>query len=300
VTFSDQLPSKQWAALTFRGERVAEVWFKPEGEPLALVFRIPQGSFRIPAIGPRLTTEILLKTVAIAADEVESWRCEGVSYPGPDGPDPGLSSPLPQPPPGVPHLEVHVRLKPPAQAAAPNAGGEPGTAVANWHDLEARWRAILGLEATVDTLRRSVEGARAEVEAAVRRALTAEEKTYALATDVAQWTRAKSRAHYTLPKANDFIHRATWAAGTPERKRLGELFKEPVGAHTFPEGDEVLRALESLGKDRQVLSAQGVTVCQECKAVAADIQTALRQLQSNATARASAKKGGARAKGKSF
>lgn len=63
MTFSEQLPSKQWAALTFRGERVAEVWFKPEGEPLALSFRVPQSSFQLPGIGPRLTPENLLTRI---------------------------------------------------------------------------------------------------------------------------------------------------------------------------------------------------------------------------------------------
>jgi hypothetical protein len=62
----------------------------------------------------------------------------------------------------------------------------------------------------------------------------------------------------------------------------------------------VVQDLEYLRKDRQVLSAQGMTVYQECKAIAADLQRALRTLQSNAAARASQKKGGAGAKGKSF
>src|SRR5580700_1350897 len=97
MNFSEQLPSKQWAALTFRGERIAEVWFKPEGEPLALVIRIPRSSFQIPGIGQRLTTENLLKAVAIAPDEVESWRHGGASHSALDGPDPELTNPLPQP-----------------------------------------------------------------------------------------------------------------------------------------------------------------------------------------------------------
>ena len=51
VNFSEQPPSKQWAALKYRGEKFAEVWFKPEGQPLALTFRIPQASFQIPGMG---------------------------------------------------------------------------------------------------------------------------------------------------------------------------------------------------------------------------------------------------------
>jgi hypothetical protein len=300
VNFSEQLPSKQWAALTLRGERIAEVWFKPEGEPLALLFRIPRSSFQTPGIGPRLTAENLLKGVAVAADEVESWRHGGAPHSAPDGPDPGLTDPLPPPPYDVTHLEIHVRLKPPPRAAH-EVSREPEAAPAGWHDLEARWKAVLGLEATVDTLRMSMEGLRAELEASLRRTLTADEKVHALAADVAQWNKAKSRAHYALPKASEFIHRATWAAGTPERKRLGELFKSPIGTQTpLPQADEVLQGLEFLRKDRQVLSAQGVAVCQECRAIAADVQGALSRLQSNAAVRASKKKGGTGAKGKSF
>ena len=63
---------------------------------------------------------------------------------------------------------------------------------------------------------------------------------------------------------------------------------------------ELVQALEMLRKDRQVLSQKGVTVYQECKAISADIQRALRTLQSNAASRASQKKGGTGAAGKSF
>jgi hypothetical protein len=301
VNFSEQLPSKQWAALTFRGERTAEVWFKPEGDPLALVFRIPRSSFQIPGIGQRLTTENLLKAVAIATDEVESWRHGGASHSALDGPDPELTNPLPQPPHDVTHLEIHVRLKPPSQEAAHEVSREPEVAPAAWHDLAARWKAVLGLEATVDTLRISMEGLRAELEATLRRMLPADEKVHALAADVAQWNKAKNRAHYALPKASEFIHRATWAAGTPERKRLGEIFKNPIETQTsLPPADEVLQEIENLRKDRQVLSAQGVTVYQECKTISQDVKAALRRLQSNAATRASQKKGGTGAKGKSF
>src|SRR5439155_15656045 len=185
MIFSEQAPSKQWAALTFRGERIAEVWFKPEGEPLALRFRIPQSSFHIPGIGQRLTTENLLKAVGVAAEEVESWRHGGASHSAPDASHPDLTNPLPQPPDDVTHLEIHVRLKPPPRAAADEVSREPGVVPAEWHDLEARWKAVLGQEAALDNLRKSMEGMRAELEASMRRSLTADDKVHALAADVA-------------------------------------------------------------------------------------------------------------------
>ena len=61
----------------------------------------------------------------------------------------------------------------------------------------------------------------------------------------------------------------------------------------------VLIQLENMQKDRQILAAHGATVYHECKAIAADVQRALRTLQSNA-ANAHKKKGGEAGKGKFF
>ena len=74
MIFFDQPPSKEWATLKYKGEKFAEVWFKPEGEPFALTFRIPHKSFQTPGISQLLTIENLLKAVNIVQDEVESWR----------------------------------------------------------------------------------------------------------------------------------------------------------------------------------------------------------------------------------
>jgi hypothetical protein len=299
VSFSEQPPSKQWAALKYRGETIAEVWFKPEGEPLSLTFRIPQKSFQVPGIRQGLTTENLLKAVTISTEEVESWRLEGASHSGTDGPNPELRHPLPPPPQDVAHLIICVRLRRTPQAVAPEEGREPEVPAEKWQDLEARWKAIEAQEVTLDTLRLRMEGLRVEMETASKKALTTDEKVYALNADVAQWNKAKNRVHYALPKVKEFIHRATWAIGTPERKELGELFKSHIQPHVpFPEMDKVLQQLDNLLKDRQVLSAQGVTVQQECSSISADIQGALRTLQGNAAANARKKMGEARAKGK--
>src|SRR5262249_1254988 len=161
-------------------ERFAEVWFKPEGEPFALTFRIPQTSFQIPGMGQRLTTENLLKAVAIATEEVESWRYGDVSHPGLGGSNPELRHPLPPPPPAVGSLSGSGSLKPPLPTVAPNESGESEIPSAKWQLLEARWTAIKGLEATIDSLRQRMEGLRAEMEASVRKTLTTEEKVHAL------------------------------------------------------------------------------------------------------------------------
>lgn len=300
MNFSERPPSKQWAALKFRGEPFAEVWFKPEGEPFALTFRIPRESFQTPGVGQRLTAENLLKAVGIAAEEVELWRHEGVSHPGVNGPDSELGRPLPPPPRDVSHLDLYVSLKPP-RAVAPNESREPEVPEAKWQDLEARWNVILGLEASVDTLRMSMEALRAEMEASSRRTLTSEEKLHALNSDVAQWNKAKSRVLHALPKVKEFIHRSTWVTGTPERKKLEELVKNFIRPRVaFPQMDQVVEQLESLLKDRQVLSAHGVTVYQDCKSVSADVQGALRTLQSSAAANATKKRGETAARGKFF
>ena len=301
MNFSEQPPSKQWATLKCRGEQVAEVWFKPEGQPFALTFRIPQKSFQIPGMGQRLTTESLLQAVGIATQEVESWRHDGASPSGMNGPNTELGHPLPPPPQDVTHLNVYVSLKPPPQAVAPNASCEHEIPEEKWQDLEARWNAILVLEANIDGIRISMEALRAEMEASSRKMLAGDEKVHALNADVAQWNKAKSRALFALPKAREFIHRSTWAAGTPERKKLEELFKTHIRPRIpFPQMDQVFEQFEHLLKDRQVLSAQGVSVYQECKSISAELQGTLRTLQSNAAANATKKRGATGARGKSF
>jgi hypothetical protein len=299
VNFAERPPSEQWAALKFRGVEFAGVWFKPDGEPLALAFRIPQKSFLIPGMGQQLTVENLLKAVAVAPEEVDSWAYGDVAYSVGNGAEPELKNHLPSPPPDVPHLEVYVCLKP-APAAAVEESSESAISMARWQDLEARWKAILGLEAAVDFLRVSMEALRTEMEGATRKALTTEEKLHALRSDIAHWNKVKSRVHHALPKVREFIHRSTWAMGAPERKKLEELYKSHIRPQIpFPQTEKVLEQLEHLQKDRQVLSALGTAVLQDCKVITADIQGALRTLQSNAATRANRKRASG-PKGKMF
>jgi uncharacterized protein YoxC len=198
-------------------------------------------------------------------------------------------------------LNLYVSLKPPPQTVAPNESCEPEIPEAKWQDLEARWKAILDLEASIETVRISTEGLRAEMEASSRKTMTPDEKVHALNADVHQWNKAKSRVLYALPKVREFIHRSTWATGTPERKKLEELFKNHIRPRIpFPQMDRVAEQLENLLKDWQVLSAHGASVYQECKSISLDVQGALRTLQSNAAANATKKRGAARAKGKHF
>lgn len=301
MNFSERPPSKQWAALKHRGETLAEVWFKPEGQPFGLTFRIPAKSFQIPGLGQQLTAENLLKAVGVATEEVESWYHEGASPAGTNAPDGEPGQPLPPPLHDRLHLNLHVRLKPPLEAIAPGENTEPQISEAEWQALEARWKAILGLEANMETLRISMEGLRAEMEASSRRMLTTDEKVHALNSYVLQWNKAKTRVLHAVPKVREFIHRSTWATGTPERKKLEEIFKNHVRPRIpFPAMNQVVEQLEHLLKDRQVLSAHGVSVQQECTSISASLQEALRALQSNAAANATRKRGATGAKGKSL
>jgi hypothetical protein len=151
----------------------------------------------------------------------------------------------------------------------------------------------------MDTLRISLEALRAEMEGASRKMLTVDEKVHALQADVAQWNKAKSRVLFALPKAREFIHRSIWAAGTPERKKVEELVQNHVRPRVpFPQMHQLVEQFESLLKDRQVLSAHGVAVYQECKSLSADLQATLRTLQGNAASNATRKRGAMGAKGK--
>jgi hypothetical protein len=170
---------------------------------------------------------------------------------------------------------------------------------AKWQELETRWKAILGMEAAIDTLRIGMEGLWADLESSLKRSLTTEERLHAISSDLSQWGKAKSRVHYTTPKAKDFIHRATWMKGTPERKKLDEFFKNATeDSVPIARMDEVMDELEVLRKNLQILSAQGVAVSNECKFVSAEIGAALRRLQTNSAARRTQKRGATRARGK--
>jgi hypothetical protein len=264
------------------------------------MFRIPQGSFQLPGLDQQLTAENLLKAVGIGPEEVESWQYGAAAYEGTDGSNPELRTPLSPPPLDEPHLILSVRLKSPEMMFGEERA-DPEISLAKWQDLEARWKAILGLEATLDTLRISMESLRAELESSTKRPLNTEEKLHALRSDVAQWNKAKTRVHHAMPKVREFIHRSTWSMGAPERKKLEELYKNHIRPQIpFPEMDKVLAQLENMQKDRQVLSALGATVFQDCKSIAADVQGTLRTLQSNAAARANKKRGGMGPKGKMF
>ena len=153
----------------------------------------------------------------------------------------------------------------------------------------------------METLRKSMEGLLLEMEASLTKTLMLEEKLHALRDDLAQWEKAKSRVRYELPKMREFIHRSIWAMGSPERKRLEEIYKDHIESHIpFPQMNEVHRQLEGLQKDRQVLAAQGQTVTQEARSILAEVQGALRTLQINAAANANDKKGATGGKGKFF
>lgn len=294
MNFSEQLPSKQWAALKHRGETVAGVWFKPDGEPFALRLRIPRKSFEIPGVYQQLTPEHLLRAVGISAAAVESWRLDGAPDSGMDEFLSELSHPLTPPPDDVPHLDLYVELKLPHAVVAPVAyeGGEDSEiSEAQWQYLEGRWSAILVVEASVDGLRLSAESLRGEMESSARKTLALEEKVNALSSDLVQWNKAKSRIRYAAPKLREFIHRATWAAGVAERKQVEEQFANHVRPRIpMPQLDQVVAQFDALLKSRQVLAGQGVLVSQECRSVLAEVDGALRTLQRNAAAKAATKR----------
>jgi hypothetical protein len=182
---------------------------------------------------------------------------------------------------------------PPAHAATNDVSPEI------WQTLQVRWKTILGMEANIEALRVSMEGLRVQMEGAFRQGLNVEDKVHGLQADVAEWTKAKNRVHHALPKVREFVHRATWALGVPERKNLEAVFKTYIEPQVpFPELNKVPEQLDHLQKDRQILATQGNTVSQECRSILAEIQRALSTLQRNAADRARKARDAKRDKGK--
>ena len=300
VNFSEQPPSKQWAALKYRGANFAGVWFKPEGEPFALWLRVPRKSFELSVIGQQLTPELLLRAVGISAEEIEFCRLAETSGSGANGSpiEPGhLLPPLPD---DVTHCDLYVGLKP-APGVAPEGIEELEIPEAKWQYLEGRWSAILVVEASVDAQRLSAETLRIEMEGSAHKALALEEKVNALSSDLVQWNKAKSRIRYAVPKLREFIHRATWAAGAAERKRVEDYFTNHVRPRIpLLQLDRVVAQFDALLKNRQVLAAQGVLVSQECRSILAEVEGSYRTLQRNAASKAAAKKSITGKKGKYY
>ena len=301
MSSSEQVPSTEWVSVRHGGEEIAEAWFMPEGGRVTVVFLVPRERLEVADAGPRVTVETLLEAAAIPADEVASWRLGDGSQPGGDDAGPGLNLPLPPPPADDPHLTVYVHLRPPAREAAGNESGELEIPREEWQALEVLWNTILGLEASINVSRSSLDGLRAELESAFRKVLPAEDKLHALQSDVVMWNKAKTRVHHAVPKAREFIHRATWAAALPERKELAEIYENHIQPRKpLPELGRVRERLEHLQKDRQILLATGTAVTQECRGVLAEIQSALSTLQRNAADRARQKRSAGREKGKHF
>lgn len=299
MTFSERGPSSDWEALGHPGEDAAEAWFRPDGDPLALVFRVPRGRFEVDDLSQLLTVEDLLTAAGVPVGGVDSWQFLDESHAGLGGTNLELKRLLPPPPPDQTHLTVRVRLKPPARPADPSAGGVQDVSPDQWQALDAIWKGILGLEAAIDALRLGMDGLRNEMEGAFKKSLTVEEKVNALQADVAQWTKGKNRVHYALPKVREFVHRATWALAVPERKRMAEVVADHIDPRVpHPDMGWVREQLGHLQKDRQVLFQQGNAVNQECRGILAEIQRALGTLQRNAAENARRKRSAGRQKGK--
>jgi hypothetical protein len=295
VNFSEREPSSDWVPLKHLDENIAEAWFKPDGEPLACVFRVPKRQFQVSDLIQQLTVEDLLQAADISIEEVESWQFLDESHLSEDGTNLELKRLLPPPRPDETHLTVHVHLKPPARTE----GDWKEVPPEKWQALDATWKSILVLEATIDSLRLSMNGLQIEMDTAFKRPMSVEEKVNALQSDVSQWTKAKNRVHYALPKVREFVHRATWALAIPERKKLEEVVKNQIEPRIpFPQLNEVREQLGHLLKDRQVLLAQGNSVSQECRGMLAEIQRCASTLQRNAMDRARQKRSAGRDKGK--
>ena len=225
MNFFEQPCSTQWAALEYRGEKIAEVWFKPEGDPFVLVFRIPQWIFQIPGMGPQLTTENLLKAVAIAPEEVESWGHGDVFHWGMNGSNPELRIPLP-PPRQVTHLDIYVRLKPPPEAAARQEDIELEVSLKRWQELEVRWKAILALETTMETLSKSMESLLLEMEASLTKTLMLEEKIHALRRRCSMGKGKKSRS-FSAPEDERIYPSFHLVDGLPRKKAACGTLQRP-------------------------------------------------------------------------
>lgn len=298
MNFSEQAPSTQWASLSFRGEAFAEVWFKPASMPNGLTFRIPQATFHHSAISQHLTIGNLLKAIGLDAEAVQSWRTANEAQIEIANYHVELLQLLPPLPKNTPQLYLHVLMKQKVSKEETTVSSDPKKVLIKWQELQARWNNILGLEVTIDTLRQRMESLRGEIESESARHMSTDEKINAMNADVAQWNKAKSRSRYVLPRIKEYIHRATWVLGTPERKNLEEIFNKD--AECPGNLAELDRELQILLKDRQILAAQGTSCHHEGRSSCDEIRNTHQTMHRNAAANAVKKRAITRAKGKTY
>lgn len=80
-----------------------------------------------------------------------------------------------------------------APETASTVGDVPEVPLEKWQALDGLWKAILVLEANIESSRLGMNGLRMEMETAFKQVLAVEEKLHASQADVAAWTRAKNR-----------------------------------------------------------------------------------------------------------
>jgi hypothetical protein len=293
VNFAELPASSQWANLKYKGARIADVWIKPADEPNTIRFRITAESFQIPGMATLLTLENLLKSMGLSTSEVKS--CE-VRRSNEAMAPLELHQPLASLSIQEPEFQavVTMQVAMPVEIAAAALSEVPESL---WVNIDARWNAVIAQEVSIDTMRLRMETLRGEMESAAHKAMSADEKLHALNADVAQWTKAKSRLRYVTPKLKEYTHRATWAMGTPERKKLDEVYKNHIRPRiALPEMEKILEEIERLLKDRQILNAQGVSALQDGQNSLSDVNGTYRTLQANARANAQKKRVATRAK----
>jgi hypothetical protein len=276
----------EWSPLDHLLDEIADAWYRPEGERSLFRFRVARER-----LAESVTIERLLAAASIPVEEFESCRI------GDDFHN-DLSMSL-NPIDGEAFCEIEVATKPRSddEIVVESESGEITADV--WHALETAWKSIATLESTIDGLRLSMGGLASEMDSAFKRPLSTEDKLHALQADMAQWSKAKSRITYSLPKVREFVHRATWAAAAEDRRQLAAIAKQHIEPRVpFANPNETRRKLELLLKDRQVLLAQGNAVNQECRSILSEVQRAASTLQRNASERAKNKRRGGWEKGK--
>ena len=282
MDFSKRAPSTKWTTLTYEGAVVAQVWFKPEGNPVGLQFLMPTRAFQLPDLENHLTMANLLKTVQIELKEIQSWTCSGIVHEGMNGTNP----------------DFNKRIGPSSNSSDPvpidvllNSGHASEITPEQWNDLASRWDKIALLESEISRIRTEAERLCAKLDSLWNTTLTLEDK-YASRLDIAKWEEAKKRIPHLRPELIGFLK--SWnsiaAASIETKSRFVELIKTRNSSFSQMEMSNALNELESIRKNRQVWISRGNDLCNLAQGVMSRAQVVLGQLKSSAKANFARKK----------
>jgi hypothetical protein len=225
------------------------LWYRPQHAPQGVMLRLPDETFRNPAIAGRLTIRSLLGVLGINPPELAAWSVCGTAYECRQGTNPLLDAPLPAPVPGV---DPTILL----QFAAPDSPASvPENPLATLDRIAGDWRASLQLEHQLELARKLLCDAQHRLHA-LNRDLTPDERLHADRMDQNEWQDARRWLRDVDSRLSKLIkeHDIGMASAAGRRNWFESIYQQVIAPRRPCEGlDAIRREFEQYRKTVQTM-----------------------------------------------